>query len=262
MNLTSRVLAAALVSVGIMLPSAPHALELHLRDSFSFPRAASLEWDPIVCGLWVAIEGPQLFLLTPGGREIRRIEPGMRSIRAVTVEEDGLLIADGWGGFQRITRDGASRGAPFELAPTLHDVEGVHQEPEGTFLVVEDDSARLMRIAPDGRVLMEIPGTAFEPAINEPQGIARDPITGNILMVDDNEGLNALIEVTPEGELLSITPLSQWGVDAEAVAIHAQTGTLYIGFDTGQRIAVFDYLPTRPANGFGAFEQGPDCGFS
>ncbi len=249
-------------TLALLTPPPATALELMWRESFSFPRAASLEWDPVVCGLWVAIEGPQLFLLTPGGREIRRIEPGMRSIRALTVEDDGLLIADGWGGFQRITREGVALGAPFRLSATLHDVEGVHQEPEGSFLVVEDDSARLMRIAPDGTILMEIPGTAFEPAINEPQGIARDPLTGNILMVDDNEGLNALIEVSPEGDLLSITPLSEWGFDAEAVAIHAQTGTLYIGFDSGQSIAVFDYLPTRPEAGFASFDQGPDCGVS
>ncbi|MEM0937738.1 MAG: hypothetical protein AAF646_07355 [Pseudomonadota bacterium] len=249
------------LALGAMLfTAAPlRALELHLRDSFHFPRAASMEWDPIVCGLWVAIEGPQLFLLTPGGKEIRRIEPGMSTIRALTVEEDGLLIADGWGGFQRITRDGAARGAPFRLAPGLRDVEGLHREPDGALLVVEDDAARLVRLAPDGSTLMEITGAMFDPVLEEPQGVARDPYTGNILLVDDNEGLNALVEVSPEGVVLTVIPLSEWGYDAEAVAVHAQTGTLYIGFDAGERIAIFDYLPTEPTTGFVSLDQGPDC---
>ncbi|MEM1429425.1 MAG: hypothetical protein AAGG09_08200 [Pseudomonadota bacterium] len=257
-----RTLFSLLLAPLALTPAAGDALELHLRDSFHFPRAASMEWDPVMCGLWVAIEGPQVFLLTPGGQEIRRLEPGMQTIRALTVEEDGLLIADGWGGFQRISREGEVLSAPFQLAPGLRDVEGVHRDPDGAFLIVEDDAARLMRLAPDGTLLMEIRGTMFDPVIDEPQGIARDPLTGNILMVDDNEGLNALIEVSPEGTVLSVIPLSEWGYDAEAVAVHAQTGTLFIGFDSGERIAVFDYLPTPSPAGTGGFDQGPDCALS
>jgi hypothetical protein len=56
-----------------------------------------------------------------------------------------------------------------------------------------------------------------------------------------------------------VTPLSDWGFDAEGVAVHGQTGTLYIGFDSGQRIAVFDYLPTRGVPGQARVDQGPDC---
>jgi hypothetical protein len=250
---------AATLLCSLLLAGPASALELHLRESFHFPRVASLEWDPVLCGLWVAIEGPQIFLLTPGGREIRRIEPGLPSIRALTVEADGLLVADGWGGFQRITREGAPRGGQFELAPHLRDVEGLQREPSGTYLVVEDDPARLLRLGPDGSTLMERTGAAFSPRLEEMQGVARDPLTGNILVVDDNEGLNALVEMTPDGVLISVTPLSEWGYDAEAVAVHAQTGTLFVGFDSGQRIAVFDYLPTRPATGFVSFDQGPDC---
>jgi hypothetical protein len=253
-----RRLAAIVLSVALAAGPVP-ALDLHLRDSFHFPRVASLEWDPALCGLWVATEGPRLFLLTPAGREIRRIEPGLRVVRALTVEADGLLVADGWGGFQRITRDGEPRGRRFELAPHLRDVEGLQREPGGTFLVVEDDPARLLRLGPDGSTRMERSGASFAPRLEEMQGVARDPLTGHILVVDDNEGLNALVEMTADGAILSVTPLSEWGYDAEAVAVHAQTGTLFIGFDSGQRIAVFDYLPTRPEAGFVAFDQGPDC---
>jgi len=234
------------------------AMELVLRDSFAFPRAASLAWDAELCGLWVATEGAEIVLLTRGGREIRRIGSGLRVVRSLTVEPGGLLVAEGWGRFQRITREGDPRGAPFRLAPGLRDVEGLEREPAGSFLVVEDDPSRLLRLSPDGEVLLERRGPSFTPTLSELQGVARDPLTGNILVVDDNEGLNALVELSPAGDVLSVTPLSEWGWDAEAVAVHAQTGTLYIGFDSGQRIAVFDYLPTRP-EAAEAFDQGPDC---
>jgi len=238
-------------------------MQLTLRDSFDFPRAASMEWDPLLCGLWVAVEGPQVFLLTPGGRVLRDIEPGMRVIRSLTVEEDGLLLADGWGAFQRVSREGRPRGAPFRLHPDLRDVEGIQREPSGNFLVVQDDVSRLYRLSPEGAVLMERPGSAYAPPLEEMQGVARDPLTGNILVVDDNEGLNALVELSADGaEVISVTPLSEWGYDAEGVAVHAQTGTLYIGFEAGRRIAIFDYLPTRPASGFASFDQGPDCAMS
>ena len=94
--------AAVVLLLGATWPQgAASALDLRQRDSFPFPRASSLAWDPWLCGLWVAIEGPQLFLLTPDGREIRRIEPDLSPVRSLTVEKGGLLIADGWGRAQR-----------------------------------------------------------------------------------------------------------------------------------------------------------------
>jgi DNA-binding beta-propeller fold protein YncE len=108
---------------------------------------------------------------------------------------------------------------------------------------------------------MEVRGEALATPMLEPQGVARDPLSGNVLVVDDNEGLNAIFEFAPDMTLLSVTPLSDYGWDAEGIAVHAQTGTLYVGFDSGQRIAVFDYLPTRDGGG-SPFAQGPDCPMS
>ena len=262
-RLSSAIPAALAAALALAAPGPAAALDLILRDSFHFPRAASLEWDPVLCALWVAVEGPQIFLITPGGRELRRLEPGMRSIRALAVEREGLLLADGLGGFQRMTREGALVGEPFRLAPGLYDIEGIHRAPDGSYLVVEDDEARILRVAPDGTIAMELWGGRLSPALEEPQGVARDPLTGNILVVDDNEGLNALVEMTPEGTILSVTPLSPWGFDAEGVAVHAPSGTLFIGFDSGERIAVFDYLPTASAIDAAAFgaevDAAPEC---
>lgn len=63
-------------------------------------------------------------------------------------------------------------------------------------------------VAPDGILLMELMGDAFDPPMTEPQGVERDPYSGNILVTDDYEGLKSLFELAPDGRVLSVTPLS------------------------------------------------------
>lgn len=244
---------------GLLVLAAPAAAELRHLETFAGLRAVSLAYDAQVCGVWVASESSELVLLSPGGREILRFSTDMGYVRSVTVGEEGVLIANGWGDFQWLDRTGQALEAPFSLSATLRDSEGIHRDADGSFLVVEDDPARLMRVAPDGTVLMELWGDRFDPPMVEPQGVARDPYSGNILVVDDNEGLNALFELAPDGRVISVTPLSAWGYDAEGVALQPETGTLFIGFDGGQALAVFDWSPTEVTIDE-PLERGPPCG--
>ncbi len=242
--------------------AAPRAhADIFHRETFPNFRAVSIAYDAYVCGIWVANEGPEIVLLTTFGKEIRRFETGMSSVRSLTVEEGGLLIANGWGEFRRIDRDGVFIDTPFRLSDTLYDTEGLHKDADGSFLVVEDDPSRLLRVAPDGRVLMELFGDQFDPPMTEPQGVTRDPYSGNILVVDDNEGLNSLFELAPDGRVLSVFPLSAYGRDAEGVALQPETGTLYVGFDSGRALAIFDWIPTETTIDT-PLERGPDCAFS
>lgn len=235
--------------------------EIYHRETIPDFRAVSIAYDALVCGIWVANESNEVVLLSTFGRELRRFDTGMRSVRSLTVEEDGILIANGWGEFRRLDRDGRNIDAPFRLSATLYDTEGLHRDADGSFLVVEDDPSRLLRIAPDGTILMELFGDSFDPPMTEPQGVTRDPYSGNILVVDDNEGLNSLFELAPDGRVLSVSPLSAYGIDAEGVALQPETGTLYVGFDSGNALAIFDWIPTEitidtPLN------RGPDCAYS
>ncbi len=253
---------ALLIAALTLALTAPAArAELWHRETLPNLRAVSLAYDAHVCGVWVASEGPTLILLSTTGREIKRLTAPMRSVRSLTVEEDGLLLADGWGNFSRVDRDGHPRDAAFQLSGAVRDSEGLHRDADGSFLVVEDDPARLLRIAPDGAVQMELWGNRFDPPMTEPQGITRDPYSGNLLVVDDNEGLNALFELAPDGAVLSVTPLSQWGRDAEGVALQPETGTLFVGFDGGRALAIFDWLPSQ-ATIDTPLERGPDCAIS
>lgn len=247
---------ALLFAVG--LHAGPVRAELLHIATLPDMRAASLAYDAQVCGVWVANESDEVVLLSPGGQEILRFQTEMRSVRSITLVEDGLLISNGWGQFQRINRAGRAMDAPFSLSQTLRDTEGMHRDADGSFLVVEDDPSRLLRIAPDGAILMELSGDRFDPPMVEPQGITRDPFSGNILVVDDNEGLNALFELAPDGAVLSVTPLSQWGRDAEGVALQPETGRLFVGYDSGRALAIFLWSPTRNTVDE-PLDRGPDC---
>ena len=239
----------------------PANAEIFHRETIPNFRAVSIAYDPLVCGIWVASESREIVLLSTFGKELRRFETGMNMVRSLTVEEDGILVANGWGEFRRIDRDGRPIDTPFRLSETLYDTEGLHRDADGSYLVVEDDPSRLLRVAPDGTVLMELFGDNFDPPMTEPQGVTRDPYSGNILVVDDNEGLNSLFELAPDGRVLSVSPLSEFGRDAEGVALQPETGTLYVGFDGGAALAIFDWMPTEITIDT-PLERGPDCAFS
>lgn len=244
----------------LLLVAAPASAELVHRETLGGLRGVSLAYDAEVCGVWVVTEGREVILIGTTGREIKRFDSGLRLVRSVTVEPEGLLLADGRGGFRRTDRDGRPREEDFNLSSTLYDTEGLHRDADGSFLVVEDDPSRLLRVAPDGTVLMELWGDRFDPPMVEPQGVERDPFSGNILVVDDNEGLNALFELAPDGTVLTVTPLSEWGFDAEGVALQPETGTLFIGFDGGQALAIFDWRPSGMSIDE-PLDRGPDCAF-
>lgn len=250
---------AALVTSAISSTAA--LAELTHLETFPNFRAVSLAYDAQVCGVWVANEGPEIVLVSTFGREMKRFDSGMRSVRSLTVEQDGLLIADGWGSFARLDRDGRGIDQPFRLSQTLVDTEGLHRDADGSYLVVEDDPSRLLRIAPDGAVLMELDGDLFQPPMVEPQGVTRDPYSGNILVVDDNEGLNSLFELAPDGRVLTVTSLWPYGRDAEGVALQPETGRLFVGFDSGQAMAIFEWSPSEITIDT-PLERGPDCAIS
>lgn len=246
-----------ILAASVLVASPAPAMELWHWETIPDIRAVSLAFDPWVCGLWVATEGPELILLSPTGQEIRRLETPLRGVRAVSADAEGLLASDGRGAFFRLTRTGEDFG-DWSRAESQYDVEGLHLHPEGGLLVVGDDAALVQRLDADGREVTRIEGYGLSPMMREPQGIGVEPLTGNILVVDDNEGLNALFEFDRAGALLSVTPLSDWGFDAEAVAVHGQTGRLFIGYDGGRALAIFDYLPTR-SDTAAPLAQGPDC---
>jgi len=140
-----------------LLGSPAHADLVH-RTTLPDLRAVSLAYDPYLCAVWVADETATVRLISTAGQEVRRFDSGMRMVRSLTVERDGLLLANGWGDFRRVDRQGRNGEETFELSEAVRDTEGFHRDADGSFLVVEDDPSRLLRIAPDGSVRMHVQG--------------------------------------------------------------------------------------------------------
>ena len=234
------------------------ALDLKLTGSYALNRPASLDYDPNFCGLWIANEGPEVILVTLEGDELRRFGSDLSRIKAVSIEDNALLVADGFGAFQRISKNGETLGAPFTVDGGWADTEGIAIGENGEIITVEDDPERLTWFDKDGEIIRRIDTMTLNPPLSEAQGIARDPRTGHLLIVDDWEGSNSLYEFTSEGELLATVPLTEYGIDPEGIAIRPGSNQLFLAFDQGARIMSFDYTPTLP-EGADPLPPGADC---
>ena len=238
------------------LPTA--ALDLKLTNVYELARPASLEYDPTFCGLWLANESRELVLVTLDGLELSRIESDLTRIKAVAIEGNNLIVADGFGGFQRLTKSGDPLAAPFQMGGGFADTEGMIVTPEGVIITVEDDPERMTWFSPAGEIIRQIDTKELDPPLIEAQGIARDPRTGHLLIVDDMEGTNSLYEFTEDGDLLATQSLLEFGLDPEGIAIRPGSDEMFIAFDQGAKIAAFTYTPTLP-DGADALPPGADC---
>lgn len=242
----------------VMIAYPGFALDLKLSGTFDLNRPASLDYDPTFCGLWIANEGPEAILVTLDGLELRRVTSQLSRIKAISIEGDNLIVADGAGNFQRITKDGGIIAAPFRISTNWADTEGITVDADGSLITVEDDPEYLTWLSPNGEILRRIDTMTLTPPLSEAQGIARDPRTGHLLIVDDREGTNSLYEFDAGGQLLATAPLIEFGVDPEGIAIRPGSNQLFIAFDTGASIASFDYTPTLP-EGSSPLPIGGDC---
>jgi DNA-binding beta-propeller fold protein YncE len=247
------------IAICLCLLSAPAtALDLKLSGFYDLNRPASLEYDPDFCGLWVANEGREVILVTLDGIELRRFSSGLSRIKAVTIEDRNILVADGYGAYQRLTKDGTELGAPFRLDGVFVQTEGMAVDGDGSLILVEDDPARVVWVDRAGRIVKELNGDLLDPPMTEPQGIARDPRNGHLLIVDDWEGSNSLFEFDAGGTLLGTYPLIAYGRDPEGIAIRPGANLVFMAFDGGARIVAFDYTPTVGLGGE-LPKPGADC---
>lgn len=222
------------------------ALELTLTNTYHLTTPASLDYDPTFCGLWIANEGPEALLITLDGLELRRIRSDLSRINAISVDGNNLIVADGLGFFQRITKNGEVLGPAFPIEGGWGDTEGLVVSVDGSLITVSDDPEYLTWLSPRGRILRRDNTRDMIPPLTEAQGIAQDPRTRHLLIVDDFEGTNSLYEYTEDGAFLGSVSLYEYGTDPEGVAIRPGSDQIFIAFQGSQRIAAFDYTPTLP----------------
>lgn len=241
-----------------LLPQTALSLGLVETGRYDLNRPASLEYDPTFCGLWIANEGPEVILVTLQGEELRRITSDLFRIKAIAIEGDNLIVGDGLGQLQRLTKDGAPLGPPFRLSGGAADTEGIAITEGGIIITVEDDPERLTWFDPEGQLIKRIDTMTLSPPLSEAQGIAIDTRTGHMLIVDDWEGSNSLYEFTRDGTLLAQVNLLEYGTDPEGIAIRPGSNQMFVAFDGGAQIVTFDYTPTLP-EGADPLPPGADC---
>ncbi|MFY0691912.1 MAG: hypothetical protein JXR14_08345 [Paracoccaceae bacterium] len=247
-----------LLIVAGLAPASATALELRETGRYDLDRPASLDYDPTFCGLWIANEGREAVLVTLQGDELRRIGSDLSRIKAISIEGDHLLVGDGFGRMQRLTKDGLPLGAPFRLEGGFSDTEGIAINAGGEIVTVEDDPEWLSWFDAQGRLIERVDTMSFNPPLSEAQGIAIDPRTGHMLIVDDWEGSNSLYEFSSDGQLLAQASLREFGIDPEGIAIRPGSNQLFVAFDVGAEIVTFDYTPTLP-EGAAPLPPGADC---
>ena len=241
-----------------IIPASVSALELRETGRYQLNHPASLDYDPTFCGLWIANEGPEAVLVTLTGDELRRIRSDMFRIKAIALDGDHLIVGDGLGRLQRLTKSGEALGAPFSLTGGAADTEGIAITASGDIVTVEDDPERLSWFDRQGRLTRRVDTMTLTPPLTEAQGIAIDPRTGHMLIVDDWEGSNSLYEFTSDGKLLAQASLYEYGRDPEGIAIRPGSNQLFVAFDGGAQIVTFDYTPTLP-EGAAPLPPGADC---
>ncbi|MEM6680422.1 MAG: hypothetical protein AAF675_21355, partial [Pseudomonadota bacterium] len=192
------------------------------------------------------------------GEELRRIRSDMVRIKAIALEGDHLIVGDGFGKLQRLTKDGETLGPPFQLSGGFADTEGIAVAENGHILTVEDDPERLSWFSPAGDLKRRLNTLELSPPLSEAQGIAIDERTGHLLIVDDWEGSNSLYEFTADGQLLAQESLIAYGTDPEGIAIRPGSNQLFIAFDSGAQVVTFSYTPTLPP-GSAPLPEGADC---
>lgn len=245
-----------LVSLAAALPVS--ALDLKETGRYDLNHPASLDYDQTFCGLWIANEGPHAVLVTLHGEELRRVTSDLFRIKAISVEDENLIVGDGFGKLQRLTKTGEPLAPPFVLDGGYADTEGIAIAANGDIVTVEDDPERLTWFSASGEIKKQINTLDLPQPLTEAQGIAIDPRTGHLLIVDDWEGSNSLYEFSSDGVLLAQASLIEYGRDPEGIAIRPGSNQLFVAFDGGAQIVTFDYTPTLP-EGSAPLPPGADC---
>jgi len=247
---------ASLALMLAMPTSASLAADLNLIRSFETPGPSGLAYDPKFCALWVVNESRQVVLVNLWGLEIRRFSSELGRVDAIALEGDSLLLSDGNGTYQKVNRDGTAISRPYRLSSLLFDTDGLFFDAQThDYWVADDSMSQLLRVRADGEITQRVDGAQQTPQMMEPQGITRDPLSGNILAVDDADASDSLFEFAPDGRLLDVISLEFAGLDAEGITVQPETQTIFVAFDDGDTIAAFQYIATP--NGTAPAPPGP-----
>lgn len=111
--------------------------------------------------------------------------------------------------------------------------QGLTYHPDrGTLFIVANEPGRLIEMTMAGDILATYPTDEYT---TQPQGVAYDWTTGNLLVCKGNE---LIYEVDPNGNLLHGGPLftTDFQLNADGIAVNPITGNVFLGDDATRRV--------------------------
>ncbi len=151
-----------------------------------------------------------------------------------------LTNSDSGGGVFEYTTSGSpvAGGTSFVTDPPSSDADGVVYHPvTGTVFVADDTDEMIYEFSLAGTLLnsFSTENPPFPSSFDEPEGIAVDPVTGNLLIVDDSGGTSRLWEATTGGGLVTSFYL---GGDPEGITVDPATRRFYVVDDNNELLIV------------------------
>ncbi|MEM0949322.1 MAG: hypothetical protein AAGK37_18130 [Pseudomonadota bacterium] len=264
---------AALLMTGSVAQAA--TIQLFLEEEFTFDASALAYKPPSAPGdegtlfLGSDSEGPgrdgTITKCTLSGGCVDAFETGFGQIGGLAVMGDNLVVVDTVASQAKVgIFDSAATGDATPLStfdaftrffdddPSLGDPDAVYFDASTNEIVVADEfEARLDFYSLSGDLLRSWDTTSFSDILTEPQGLTRDPITGNYLIANDTGGTNGaglLFEVSSNGAVLNTyeffgtddRPL----VDIEGLSFDSANNRLFVAFDQEDTVATFAFTPT------------------
>jgi uncharacterized protein YjiK len=118
-----------------------------------------------------------------------------------------------------------------------------HRASDNSYFVTDDDevfaAAAIYHFGASGNLIATIDTAAL--GYSEPEGIEYDPVSGHVLMVEDDTDM--FVELTTSGTVLDTIDLAALTGfdDPEGLGYDAANGILYVAFDGNDRIANFRF---------------------
>ena len=216
------------------------ALQLTFQNRYNFQDPRGLEFDASDNSLWISTNSAntpgRVFNVVPGtGAEISSFAApapvsGDPFTAGIGFLGSNLLLTDDEGNYIEVDKSGNPVGAVF-TGP--NDVEGIVPDPLTGGLILADSGGEEILFTDLALNIGSMFNTeALSASFDDPRGVTFDPVTENLLVVDDN---NILFEVSRNGALIMELPFGDLlagvlGI-AEGVTLDPTTSTLYVAFD-------------------------------
>lgn len=231
--------AAALAGL-LCFAGAAKALELTFQNSYGFENPHGLEFDPTDNSLWVSTN------IADTSGNVFNVDPANGTVNSSFAAPDpvgsdpftagiafrgpNLLLTNDEGSYLEVTKGGAQVGSAF-TGPD--EIEGMANDPvTGGLILTSSNDETILFTDLALSVGSMFKTDALDPAFNDPRGLTYDPLTENLLVVDNN---NTIYEVSRSGVLLMQLPFADvltgvLGI-AEGVALDPASSILYVAFD-------------------------------